>query len=398
MKTKTLKRLSIVSVAVLMLQALGFAITLPAYASGSPWSYVSIRFDRMQASTQSTGTICASFSASNITAISGAGTTLAVQFPSDTTLSTTNGNWSIDTTSNASWPSGAAAWTGLSAPSGGTGVDNTTKTVNFNVTNASNPSSSGVYCFNWNNSASLQTGSSGNNKTGTISFNSGTYPGSTAILTSNWATAWLAGDQVTVNATVPPTFVFTLNSTSTPFSSNLDPSTTISTSSNNVSVSTNAASGYVIYTKDLKFKSVTDSGSSPSNRHGALQSTTAGNYSIANNTTNSLGSAAHFANSTQGNEDYGLAITSVTGGGGGQAGTPSADAAFDSTSSATCTTSTNSCLMGVLDATQYRPVGSSNGTSNGDVFNFVERANIKGITPAGSDYTDTLTFVAAGKF
>jgi hypothetical protein len=118
-----------------------------------------------------------------------------------------------------------------------------------------------------------------------------------------------------------------------------------------------------------------------------LQSAVNANYTISNNTTSSLGTAAHTL--TNGTEDYGFAVTTVTQGGGGQAGTASADAAYDSTSGT---------KVGVIDPTNYRAFASSTGTSNGDIINFVERATIAGITPAGTDYADTLTIVAAGKF
>ena len=381
---KSIKRLWLIATIALLIQtAVPFTIGT-AFASPPTWTYVQIIFNRLKASTATTGTICASFSASNITAIGTTSTTLSVVFPTGFTVSSTVGNWTINTTSQADWPAGAAAWTGLSAPSGGTGVVG--QQVNFNVAGASNPSSSGVYCFNWTNTAAISTSTAGNDLSGSITMAHGAYPGSTAELQSNWATSVVSNDQITVTATVPPTFTLALSGNSQAFG-NLSPTAHTATSGLTATITTNAASGWVAFVQDANFKTVTDTGSNPANRHGALESATAGNYVISNNTTNSLGTAAHSV--TTGSEDYGFAVTTVTAGGGGQTGTPSANAAYDSTSGT---------KAGPIDPTQLRPFASSGGDSNGDVITFLERAEIAGITPAATDYTDTLTIVAAGKF
>ncbi|MFI5240415.1 MAG: hypothetical protein ACHQUB_01780 [Candidatus Saccharimonadia bacterium] len=354
---------------------IGTADATPTFA------YTQVIFNRMQTSTATTGTICSEFSTNPGTTA----TTLSVVFPAGYTVSTTNGNWTINTTSQPDWPTGASAWTGVAAPSGGTGVVG--QQVNFNVTGASQPGSTGPYCFNWTNSAAVSNPSAANpSLQGSTTLAHGAYPGSTAEYTSNWASAAITSDQITVSAIVPPTFTFTLSGNSQAFSSNLSPSATVSSVTLTATVQTNAASGYACFVEDANNKGVTDSGSSPANEHGALHSTIA-NYTVANNTTNSLGTAAHTL--TTGSEDYGFAVGSVSQGGGGQIGTGTADPAYDSTTGT---------KAGVLDPTQLRPFGSSTGDSNGDGYVFLERADIAGITPAATDYADTLTIVAAGYF
>lgn len=381
---KIIKRLRIAAILALLVQTLVPFVVGTAQAATPPWSNVEIIFNRLQASTATTGTICTKWSASNVSAITGGTTTLSVVFPAGFTVNTTVGNWTINTTSQADWPTGASALPTISAPTGGTGVVG--QQVNFNFTGVG-LSSAGTYCFNWTNTAAISTSTAGNNLTGSITMASGTYPGSTAQLTSNWATSVVSNDQVTVTAVVPPTFVLALSGNAQAFTANLSPSATTSTAALTATVTTNAASGYVCFVQDANFKTVTDAGSSPANRHGALTSATAAGYAISNNTASSLGTAAHTV--ATGSEDYGFAVTTVAQGGGGQAGTASANAAYDSTVGT---------KAGTLDQTQLRPFGSSNGTSNGDVFTFVERAEIAGITPAATDYTDTLTIVAAGMF
>ncbi len=221
-------------------------------------------------------------------------------------------------------------------------------------------------------------------------------------MSNNYALSVLgaSGDTVNVTASVPPTFGVTIGSANMALGT-LDPSTAVSTSANSVTVNTNAASGWVVYVKDSNFKTVTDAGSNPANEHGALKSPTAGNYVISNNTTSSLGTASHFACFTgggcpTGSEDYGFAVTALTPGS-GSVGTMTADAAYTSTANPTCT-GASTCKLGVLDPTQYRPFVSSTGSSGGDAVSFVLRSNIVAVTPAATDYVDTLTLVAAGKF
>ncbi len=388
---KIFQRFRIASIVALLFQA--FVPFMVGTAAAAPYTYALVRFDRLSAGTVFTsGTVCVNATAGNV---AGTETTVRVVFPTGFTVSTTPANWTVNSTSNTSWPVGAVSWTGISLPTNAP----TGQTVDFV---SGDLASANIYCFNWTNTTTaLSTpASAGNNLTGSVTTRTGAYPGTADAASSNYATSVIGsggtGDQVNVTATVPPTFIFTLSGNSQPFSTNLDPATTVSTAALNISVTTNASAGWVAYVKDLSANAKTVSDTSSGNLHGALMSPTAANYKISNNTTNSIGTAAH--TNTAGAEDYGFAVTSVTAGGGGQAGTPSANAAYDSTGGFATCSGNGTCKMGPINPSFYSPFASSTGTSAGDVISFVERANIAGITPAATDYADTLTIVAAGRF
>jgi len=181
----------------------------------------------------------------------------------------------------------------------------------------------------------------------------------------------IAEDQIVVTAVVPPSFNFQFNNTTTDAFGNLSASATTSTTGKTITLTTNAASGWVVWAKSLNGAT-----------KGSLNSATAGNYKITSSS--SLGSASHTM--TNNTEDYGLATTINSDAAGG--GTVTLDAAYDGTST----------KVGVLDSQNFRPIASANGTANGDVINVLERATIAGGTPAANDYTDTITFIGAGNF
>lgn len=180
----------------------------------------------------------------------------------------------------------------------------------------------------------------------------------------------IAEDSIVVTATVPPTFSFVFNNTTTDAFGDLTTAGS-STTGKTITLTTNASSGWIVWAKSLN-----------GTTKGSLQSATNGNYKLTSSS--ALGSASHTLGSSV--EDYGLATTINTDAAGG--GTVSLDAAYDGTST----------KLGVLDSQNYRPIASANGTANGDIINVLERASISGATPAGNDYTDTITFIGAGNF
>lgn len=187
----------------------------------------------------------------------------------------------------------------------------------------------------------------------------------------------ITDDQIVITAAVPPTFSFTLTGNTDSFTAPLSTSAITSTTGQSVTITTNAASGWIAWVKGLN-------GSSGGATKGALKSASASNFTIPTINANALGSASHSL--TTNTQDYGLGVTITTDAAGG--GTVTVDAAYDGTST----------KAGVIDPNNFRPIASANGTANGDTINLKERATIDGAVPAATDFTDTITVIGAGNF
>jgi hypothetical protein len=194
---------------------------------------------------------------------------------------------------------------------------------------------------------------------------------------TNVALRVITNDQIVVSATVLPTFNFVLSGNTDTFATPLSTASVVSTAGKTVTITTNAASGWITWVKDAN-------GSSGAATKGALKSAAASNFTIPTTNAVALGAVSHTL--TTNSQDYGLGVTITTDAAGG--GTVALDPAYDGTAT----------KAGVLDPNNYRPVASANGTSSGDVINLTERATIDGAVPAATDYTDTLTVVGAGNF
>jgi hypothetical protein len=337
----------------LTLAGQAFVPFLAQSASAGSLLNTMVRFDRLAQSQQTTGTVCAKTSAVNGTEAS-----VKVTFPTGFTLGTA-ANFTVDTT-NTAWPAGATAWLGIN-----TATDVATQDVTFP---SSDLATSTLYCFNWTNTAAVQTGTAGNysgsvttQASGPADIDSGNY---------TVTTVGAGADQVTVNATVNPTFSMTL-------SSNLDNLPTLdtaavktSTSAIQAQVSTNAANGWYIWGKD---------GNSPSGLH----STTA-SYTIPSNCSGSAGSNSTLSTNSEG---FNLGAT-VSDQGSGSGGTTSVAAVFAG----------GSLGKGGGLCTSYQTIASSTGTANAAVIDMKNSASISGVTKPATDYQDIETFVGAGLF
>ena len=313
-----------------------------------------VRLDRMKASTATGGLVCAQRSAAV-----GAVAKVIVTFPASYTLNTTAANWTVST---ATIPSGATAWPGISTASA---ADNSAKTVTFASTDLS--STSLLYCFTFSGTNPLTTGTAAASQQASVQTQTS---GSVVIDLTQIALSNITDDQIVVSATVPPSFIFTLNGNADTFNTTLDPLSVVSTAGITATVTTNAKGGWIAWAKD-------------SNQ--GLQSATAG-YTIptagtVNGSPNTL---------TAGTEGYVLDTDLTTDASGGC--TLAIDGEYNG-----ATTAAGGTFSG-----NFQPVAACTGTSpataNGDVITLIERAAISGATPASSDYTDVITVVGAGNF
>jgi hypothetical protein len=335
----------LMAVAFLMSFVVSQLITSNAFASGT-FTQVLVRFDRIQKSTATTGTVCANPTTTDTEA------TVKVTFPASYTLGAA-GTFTVSTT-NLAWPSGGTAWPSIATASSVTGQVVTFTSGDLTVGT--------LYCFNWTNSAAVTTQSSAaSTNTGTVE----TYNGSSALVDSAaYITPTLNADQIAVTASVPQAFSFALSGTTDALGSLSSGSVTSSPTPRTVTIDTNAKNGWQVWAKDL---------------NSGLKSATAGNHVIPSytpGTNHTITTAA---------ENYNTGVTSGQTSG---PGTITIDTAFVGGSSG---------KGGGLDSS-LRSLATSNGTAQAAVLTLTNNATIIGTTPAATDYTDTITVTGAGLF
>jgi hypothetical protein len=340
---------------------------VPMAASATPqFGQAIVRLDRMKANTATGGTVCAKISTASTEA------KVVITFPSTYTLNTTTANWVVNNTNLPVLPGPVTPtfWLGMtSGTTTASAVDNTAKTVTFP---SGDLTQNTTYCFNFVGTNTLTTAASAaaSQQASVETQDSG----SVALEHTDIALANITDDQIIVSAVVPPTFVFTLSGNTDNFGGNLDPTAGAggikSSGGRTVSVTTNAKGGWIAWAKD-------------SNQ--GLRSATA-NYTIAASGT--VDGATSTING--GVEGYVLDVDLTTDATGGC--TLAIDGEYDGN-----TTAKGGTLSG-----NFQPIATCTGappaTANGDVVTLVERATIAGSTPAGNDYTDTITVVGAGNF
>lgn len=356
-KNYSMIRLSTIrKTAALQISALVLIVILPVLlaprAQAASFLQTWVRLDRMKAATFTSGLVCAQTPATN----TGTEVDVQVVFPSDFVVSTTLTDWAVSTTD---LPSGATIWPGIGQA---TAANNTTKTVTFPSTALT---TSVLYCFRWTDStAALQTGSAGDNKTGTVTTRA---TGPTTLDSSAYATSVVSNDQIVITATVPATFSFSLPTNTIAFLSDLT-TTPVLTSTSVATISTNAASGWVAWVKSA---------------NAALNSVSTG-ASIP--TAGSIDNAVTDVAATNG---YFLDVSFTDSGTG--TGTVSQAANYGQEYNGDAT-------HGGTLSTTFQPVAASSGTTDGDTLTFTALAKISAVQAAATDYTDTLTVVAAGRF
>lgn len=327
--------------------ALLFSLVAPfffietAEAAGLQQAYV--RPDRLKAATATTGLICAKTAVIDVTE-----SNVVVTFPTGFTLGLA-ATFTVDT---SNLPSGATAWAGI-----GTATNVTGQVVTFP---SSNLTANTLYCFNWINTAAVTNASAGDNKVGTIASGGNS---------SSYALSIISDDQIVVSATVPSTFSFSLPSNTDTFASAL--STTAQLSNGvTATIATNAASGWIVWVKSANaaLNSVSTSATIPT-------------VGTVNDTVDSL---------TGGTNGYLLDVTFTDSGTG--TGTVTQGAGYGQEYDG------NSSNTGGTLSTTLQPVAASSGTTDGDTVTIKELARISAVQAAATDYTDTLTVVAAGRF
>lgn len=341
---------------------LAFVSIAASSVEAAAFTSVMFRPDRLGATQTTGGMICATTPGSD----TGTDAKAVVTFPSGFTVNTTAANWTV-TSSNL--PSGATSWPGI-----GTATSVAGQAVYFP---SSNLGTSTQYCFNFSGTSTLtqnatptndETGSVATLTSGSASLDSGSYATSTVGSTA---------DQITVSATVSPTFTISISGTT--FALGTVGTGSVATSGNvNVTLTTNAAAGWILWIKDA----------------------TANN---GNMTSASTGATFPFAGTQADNAETDL--TGATGYGvhaeintdAANGGTVSQASNFGAEYGSAANTCGSGSSVGALQNT-FLPAAASNGAANGDVIRLCARAKASGLQQAATDYTDTVTITAAGRF
>jgi len=345
--------------AFLLASALSLFLAPPAHAL-TPFAQASIVHSRLATSTVASATNYIMVLANTTGSEAGGQTTAVLTFGAGYTVNGTPANITVSTaclpanyhiqgtsgtTTVTNWPGIGSAATGVSGQQvtfGSTALAASTL-YGFCITGGiTNPSSTGQQVN------TLTAGSD-----------------STSI-----ATSFISNDQVSVNATVASTMSFALSGNTDNFTGNLSTSAVTNTSGITATFITNSNKGWV-----LQLKSANQ----------GIKSASAGNKII---TSANSGSITTLTNGTEG---YGTAVTSRVDSGTAGSGTVAVDAKFDDTGGA-------GNKVGDVNQATYQPMAYANGPTDTDSVTFKERATIAGLTPAASDYTDTLTVVGSGNF
>jgi hypothetical protein len=279
-----------------------------------------------------------------------------VSFPVGFTVNATATNW---TTTTTNLPSGSSPWIGIGTATAVSGQDVTFPSGDMVV--------GSLYCFNFSGTNTLTNSTAGIDKAGLITTQKA---GPTEIDRVGYALAVISNDQVTINATVPPNFSFALDSNALTFTSL---TTTVSSTTAPVTgtVITNANNGWVAWVK-----------SSTGTLTSASTGATIPAVATANDNATTLLTGVNYG--------YGLNVAftdSITAG----TGTVSQAANYGQEYA-------NAANSGGTLETVFRPIASASGVTDNDTIVLTPRARVTSIQQAATDYTDTLTVIAAGRF
>ena len=320
------------------------AVNVPGF------TMISVRTDRTMVSAATGGQVCAK------THTIATEAHLDVIFPTSFSVNTTAANWTTNTTS---LPNGSAAWPGI-----GTATAVSGNTVTFPSGDLTPDT---LYCFNFVGTDTLTAGIAGTNQIASLRTSDN---GKFTINFSQYALAVIADDQVTVSAEIPSMFAVSLSGAADTFTSPLSSDTVTFTHGRTFLIINNANSGWVAWVKSSNTALVSAS-------TGKFIPTTGVIDDVPSDLSNTTGYLLDVAITFDANNGVG-GVSQGVGYGAEYAGT-------------------NTSSGGTLSTT-FQPIASAGGTTGGDILTLKERARITPLQPAATDYTDTLTIVAAGKY
>lgn len=331
-------------------------------ASAAQLSMTMVRFDQIEVSTATTGTVCIT------PATTSAGVkSWIVAIPSGYTVSATGSNWAGSVSTTTGWPTGATAWPNAASATPTVSGQNVTYTNSA----AQTMNSGTIYCYNWTLTAAVTTSATpsasniGSVTTQTsvpATIDTGTY----AAPTVN------TGNTISVTAAITQSFSFALSGTSDSLGTLTPGGVSVGATPRTVTIATNAKSGWLAWAK-----------SAATNANGGLISPSQ-SYTIASTCSSGVGTNTTLAAGTEG---YNTGITSTHGAGSGSGITIPSIFTGGSTGRG-----------GGLCGSNFQTIGSDNGTAAADVLTLTNNAAISTITPPASDYADTITVTAAGEF
>jgi len=332
-------------------------VLIPSMANAATFSQTYVRFDRMKASTATTGLVCArpGTSSSDVK-------TWEVVFPTGFTVTDggSGANWSSTNISTSNIPAGTSAWpNATSATASATG-----QTVTWTNGSPQTMSTGTTYCYRWTASSALTTSSANPNLQGTV-----TTKNSSAVVidSSTYATAVITDDEIDVTATVPATFSFSITSCTSNQDALGNLSTSSATSSSSpchVLIGTNATNGYYAWVKDVNQGLTSTSASDTINTSGTVDGACSSAYS-------------------SGTEFYGLDADETA--------DPQTNGTVDAEYNCSATT------VGAYGA-NYATLATGTGPTSGYEMTLNNRAAASTTNKAATDYTDTVTVVGAGNF
>ncbi len=374
-------RAGIATIVALLLQLAVPQLIQTAHATAGILSNAQISFQRMAGGSTTVGTVCAK-----------AGTTLSstlkdvwITFPSGFVVAASPGTWT-DTTSNNFWPAGASAWPFNAAAISRVTNVNANDTIQIRNTTAQSVTAGTTYCFNWTQAADITqpSGPVSNergvlqdcNGAGCSAPTGGVATNSVDIARFATQTTSSTGDQFTTTASVLAQFNFSLSGTTDNFTASIDGSAVQATTGINATIGANAANGWRIWAKDA------NTGLTSASASKTIASTTPGT-----NATLAAGTEGYVT---------GVCVTTAGTGAPATATTVQATTAYKGNTTQTCSSQATGQGSG-LDTT-FREIANANGTTSGSVVQLQEKAAVNVATPEGTDYTDTITCVAAGSF